>query len=349
MTEAGPPTRLESALRDYYSDLEPGTGPGQRWKDYALSADARGAALIETLTNVMPDLQGRRHLDIGCGYGGVCVAAAEAGATTIGIEIDERLLRLAELNQVDRPDLDLRFYQMDALDWAQLSSLGTFDAITADNVIEHVAVPEQLVAHIARLLKPGGVAYVTVPNAFSVGQVKADCHFGLFAASLLDTWDAGEYLRTALGLPKYGVSAYFPFDVYAGFFAKEGLVTELLIDDEFAEVDRRFLAGELAGLLPTLEETIDSGAVPDSLQGKLRWVVTEYVKRGEAALSAYGRAPAAARARLGRHLRRDYLSEVWYFMASDDPRALRYKGTRGWARLSSAARARLHRLSGDKQ
>ena len=317
------PSRLDAALHDYYSDAK--AGPSQRWMDYAFGAGERGQALIDTLTNVMPDLRGRRHLDIGCGYGGVCVAAAGAGAITTGIDVNERLLELAALNQLDHPDLTLQFHRLDALDWEGVSALGTFDAITADNVIEHVALPEQLVSHVARLLTADGVAYLTIPNAFSIGQIHADCHYGLFGASLLDTWDAGVYLRHAHDFPTYAVSAYFPFEVYAGFFAHEGLVSELLIDRELSAGDEELLARQLTELPLRLEETIESGVVPGQLHEKLRWILGEYVRRGQAALAAVTEAPLDLQPQLRQRIRRDYLEEAWYVMASPNPESLRYK------------------------
>ena len=339
LVEDSHPSRLEAALRDYYDDA--GTRqPPARWTTHALGAGQRGEALIDTLTNVMPDLRGRRHLDIGCGYGGVCVAAARAGASTIGIDTDERLLELAELNQLDHPDLPLQFHCLDALDWERLSALGTFDAITADNVIEHVAVPEQLVSHIARLLKPDGVAYLTVPNAFSIGQIHADCHYGLFGASLLDTWDAAVYLRHAQDIKNYDVSAYFPFEVYAGFSERESLFPELLMQKEFSDEAQHAPPRDLIDLPLRLEATIEPGVVPAGLHDKLRWAVAAYVTRGQAALAALGSATPDVRVELEWRIRRDYLEEAWYVMASKNPQALRYKrdslATRALRRLRSS-------------
>lgn len=42
---------------------------------------------------------------------------------------------------------------------------GTFDVVTAIEVLEHVPEPVQLMNHVAALLKPGGVFFVTTGNA----------------------------------------------------------------------------------------------------------------------------------------------------------------------------------------
>jgi SAM-dependent methyltransferase len=307
-----------------YSGLD-ADGPGQRWKDYALRANERGEALIETLAKVKPRLAGRRHLDIGCGYGGVCVAAAKRGAKTVGIDINPGLLELAALNQVDHPGLDLEFRLIDILDRDTPRQLGLFDAITCDNVIEHVRHPEVLIAHIARMLKPGGVVYMSIPNANSVGQVLAECHYELFGASLLDSSDAAEYLRTARGLPRYDVSVYYPYEVYAGFFDKYGLATRLLMGPELTSEAETELRADLAELQPLLAREVGLGRVPDSLVSKLSDLLEAYEERASAVLDEYARARSRGRRRLGGSIRREYVEEVWYLMGSDTPRALRYR------------------------
>jgi hypothetical protein len=95
--------------------------------------------------------------------------------------------------------------------------------ITCDNVIEHVAVPERLVAHISMLLRERRGSYITIPNAYSINQVRSDCHYGLFGISLLDPWDAAVYLEFALGQSSYDVSVYHHIEEYISFFEKYNL------------------------------------------------------------------------------------------------------------------------------
>ena len=48
-----------------------------------------------------------------------------------------------------------------------------YDICCLQNVLEHVIDPRALIGQIRRLLKPGGVAVITVPNDFSRIQMKA--------------------------------------------------------------------------------------------------------------------------------------------------------------------------------
>jgi len=45
---------------------------------------------------------------------------------------------------------------------------GSFDAVVAGELFEHLQFPDALVAEIGRVLRPGGVLAGSVPNAFRV-------------------------------------------------------------------------------------------------------------------------------------------------------------------------------------
>ena len=53
---------------------------------------------------------------------------------------------------------------------------GSFDVCLLTEVLEHVARPELVMAELARILRPGGRIYVTVPFAFPEHQAPHDFH-----------------------------------------------------------------------------------------------------------------------------------------------------------------------------
>ena len=99
-------------------------------------------------------------LDLGCGDGGLLFALHEKGLLakaekTVGVDISgERIERLGS---------NLPFVKgivADASNVKQLSD-SSFDFVICAQLIEHVENEQALVAEIARLLKPGGFAYVS--------------------------------------------------------------------------------------------------------------------------------------------------------------------------------------------
>jgi SAM-dependent methyltransferase len=95
-----------------------------------------------------------RWLDFGCGNGGLVRYCQERqNCRIVGFEEGWIQDRLAALNipHVDRA-------QLDALN-------GTFDVVTAIEVLEHVPDPLEVLRRIRALLKPGGLFFYTTGNA----------------------------------------------------------------------------------------------------------------------------------------------------------------------------------------
>jgi SAM-dependent methyltransferase len=98
-----------------------------------------------------------RLLDVGCGHGFFLQRAAHAGWEAHGIDVSEVALaygaRRLGLENLTRCD----FLQSDL-------PRGSFDAVTLWNSLEHVPSPSAIVAEAVRVLRPGGVLMVRVPN-----------------------------------------------------------------------------------------------------------------------------------------------------------------------------------------
>lgn len=100
-----------------------------------------------------------RILDIGCGQGDFLEIARQRGWHEQGSEYSEAAVALCRSRGLKVVHGDLA-----------LSDFGdqVFDVITAFEVIEHVNDPATLMAHVRRLLRPGGLLYITTPNFDSV-------------------------------------------------------------------------------------------------------------------------------------------------------------------------------------
>jgi GT2 family glycosyltransferase/SAM-dependent methyltransferase len=104
---------------------------------------------------------GRRVLDLGSGEGfGASILSAGEGTEVVGIDIDERTVEHAQLNWAGPRT---SFKVGNALDLSEFED-GSFGAVVAFEVIEHVDEQERVLAEVARVLADDGVLIVSTPD-----------------------------------------------------------------------------------------------------------------------------------------------------------------------------------------
>ena len=107
-------------------------------------------------------LAGKQVLDIGCGGGILAEAMAREGAMATGIDLSEKVLRVAELHGLES-GVTVRYEQIAAEDMAQREP-ASFDMVTCMEMLEHVPDPAAIVAACAALVKPGGRVFLSTLN-----------------------------------------------------------------------------------------------------------------------------------------------------------------------------------------
>ncbi|MBV8148133.1 MAG: methyltransferase domain-containing protein [Candidatus Eremiobacteraeota bacterium] len=110
---------------------------------------------VATLDEAMGGLGGRSVLDIGCGFGGFVRALLAEGAEAYGLDDSPIAVKACEQNGTP-----LLAYTIDEL----VAAGKRFDAVTMIEVLEHVTSPRAFLQSAVRLLKPGGVLYVSTGN-----------------------------------------------------------------------------------------------------------------------------------------------------------------------------------------
>ncbi|MFA5890215.1 MAG: class I SAM-dependent methyltransferase [Actinomycetota bacterium] len=161
------------------------------------------------------ELLGRpgRLLDVGCGTGFFLAAARDVGWQVQGVEPSAAAANHASavfgvpvwegfLEEAQFPD-------------------GSFDVITLIHVLEHLPDPRSLIKESRRLLAPGGILRIAVPNARGLlyaaynivhrlrgryGRTKFSC--SLFPPFHVFAWDAGS-LRTLLEMEGFAIQRMF--------------------------------------------------------------------------------------------------------------------------------------------
>ncbi len=117
------------------------------------------------------DLTGKDVLDIGTGLGGKTPVYLETGLRTLtGIDINLKSICSAQEyihSQNLSPDKE-GVVRLLACDAARMPFPdNTFDAIVSINVFEHIARLEWAIQESARVLKPGGLAFLHLPPYYS--------------------------------------------------------------------------------------------------------------------------------------------------------------------------------------
>jgi SAM-dependent methyltransferase len=100
---------------------------------------------------------GMRVLDLGC-RSGALTRHFLAGNEVVGLDVDRAALAKAEALGIEPVEADVE----EPLPFPD----GSFDAVVAGELLEHLRFPDALVAEVWRVLRPGGVFVGSVPNAF---------------------------------------------------------------------------------------------------------------------------------------------------------------------------------------
>ncbi len=104
-------------------------------------------------------------LDAGCGGGGVAVSFAEESKFAVGLDLVDRFsdagVRLAKEHGV----ANVCFVQGDGT--ALPFEDGYFDVVLSHSVIEHVESPESYLSECFRVLRPGGILFLSTPPYYS--------------------------------------------------------------------------------------------------------------------------------------------------------------------------------------
>jgi ubiquinone/menaquinone biosynthesis C-methylase UbiE len=99
--------------------------------------------------------------DIGCGAGAQCQIWARAGHRVHGVDINESLISIAR-ERADKAGLDIHFEAASAvrLPWPDQFA----DVCLLPEVLEHVKDWQPCLSEAVRVLKPGGVLYLSTTN-----------------------------------------------------------------------------------------------------------------------------------------------------------------------------------------
>jgi 2-polyprenyl-3-methyl-5-hydroxy-6-metoxy-1,4-benzoquinol methylase len=191
------------------------------------------------------DVQRPRYLDVGCSTGFVVEAARDAGWRAIGIDLNPSAIEFGRSR-----GLDLRTAALEDEAFEE----GSFDAVSLFDVLEHLHDPVRTLRASVRLLRPGGIVFLYVPNYDSASRLLMgkDAHF---------IW------------PTHHLNYYTPATI-GDLMARQGLDTVYLATEGLDIVDylwyRREVHGEHDGgverIADTLQFFVNAGAYGKNLR-----------------------------------------------------------------------------------
>jgi SAM-dependent methyltransferase len=123
------------------------SGALQRW---TAASYARNGQFVHGLAGAVFDMlapgPGMRILDIGCGDGALTERIAARGADVVGIDLSGELLQAAQARGLDACLMDAHALPFDK----------EFDAVFSNAALHWMPRPAEVIASVARALKPGG-------------------------------------------------------------------------------------------------------------------------------------------------------------------------------------------------
>ena len=155
MKQRPSPIGLNLGGESYIYDREEVFGPATNL-GYAYAYRNRHRETLKLITESVK--LGSTILDLAAAQGNFTLALAELGYRVTWNDLRAELVEYVKM-KYERGDVD--YVIGNAFD---LPFAARFDCVLFCEVIEHVAHPDQFMANIARLVKPGGVAVMTTPN-----------------------------------------------------------------------------------------------------------------------------------------------------------------------------------------
>lgn len=152
---------------------------------------------VALLQQFVGDIRGASLLEVGCGFGlFVAVTRTRYGAHSFGIEPDGPgfgdSIRVAR-RVVRRYGVTPRVLAAAIGERIPMRS-NSFDIVYSTNVLEHVQHPAAVLGEVVRVLRPGGIAQMVVPNYGSFWEG----HYGMFWPPYTPHW-LGRLLVRAAG------------------------------------------------------------------------------------------------------------------------------------------------------
>ena len=210
---------MEQGDRTGFSDVDP-SGRIQDLVEYLATAAKILATSRREAYEMLRLRRGGSILDVGCGTGEACLdLAGQVGAAgrVVGVDASGGMLAVSQRNaETAGISIDLSQASVYSLPFPD----GTFDAVRAERLFQHLRDPESGLRELVRVTRSGGRVMVVDPDHGQNGIALDDaCHARVFEAAM-------RALRRMITNPKSGTRMK-PMFVRAGLLSVENRVSAL--------------------------------------------------------------------------------------------------------------------------
>ena len=168
---------FHSALADYFRVATTANESQLAWR---MKCFERGQLYAKILEQRGVTIAGKHVLDIAAGWGAHALAFAQRGASVVASDLYDSKFSELERFSSDH-NLSVKTCVADCVSVPQPAA--NFDIVICLELIEHISDPRMLASEIDRLLKPGGVCFLTTPAKLrSVLTREPHYHLPLIAA-----------------------------------------------------------------------------------------------------------------------------------------------------------------------
>jgi ubiquinone/menaquinone biosynthesis C-methylase UbiE len=202
--------------------------------------------------------EGKSLVDLGCSWGRWTIAAARAGFSPIGVDV--HIDALAAGNRVSRQlDASADFICADAEHLP--FQPGSIDFVFSYSVLQHLEKKKvgQIFKEVSRVLKPGGICLIQLPNVFGVYSILQQLKRG-FREARVGTFEMRYWSRSEIRQTMKEAGMQSPVFRADGFFSQNAQVADL---DLLSPAGRLIVSASafgrrVAGVFPVLAHLADS-------------------------------------------------------------------------------------------
>jgi 2-polyprenyl-3-methyl-5-hydroxy-6-metoxy-1,4-benzoquinol methylase len=156
----------------------------------------------------LPGGDGGALLDVGCNWGRWTIAATRAGWRPTGIDLAKKSVGAAR-RVAEQLGVEAEYVVADARELP--FDDGSFAAVFSYSVLQHLAKEDvpRVVSEIGRVLRPGGIVWIEMPNARGPLNLVRQARRGFSAGSGQDVryWTLAELRRTFGAIGPVSISA----------------------------------------------------------------------------------------------------------------------------------------------